>query len=41
LPLAYLRELGVVPVEVTSVVADDPLERIVAGYRRYLLDERG
>ena len=41
LPLAYLREVGVVPVEVTSVVVDDPLERILAGYRRYLLDERG
>ena len=40
-PLAYLCEVGVVPVEVTSVVVDDPLERILAGYRRYLLDERG
>ena len=28
LPLAYLSEVAVVPVEVTSVVVDDPLERI-------------
>jgi integrase/recombinase XerD len=41
LPLGYLREVGVVPAGVTVAVVDDPLERIVAGYRRYLLDERG
>jgi len=41
LPLEYLRERGVVPPEAPPVVVDDPLERIVAGYRRYLLDERG
>ncbi len=41
LPLEYLRERGVVPPEAPLVVVDDPLERIVAGYRRYLLDERG
>jgi hypothetical protein len=41
LPLEYLREVGVVPAGVTLAVVDDPVERIVAGYRRYLLDERG
>ena len=41
LPLEYLRALGVVPAEVTPDVVEDPLERILAGYRRYLLDERG
>lgn len=40
LPLEYLRELGVVPVETTSVVVDDPVERVLAGYSRYLFDER-
>src|SRR5512132_2213239 len=44
LPLEYLRELGVVPAApavVVVVVVDDPLERLLAGYRRYLLEERG
>jgi hypothetical protein len=41
LPLEYLRELGVVPADVMPAVVDDPLERILAGYRRYLVDERG
>jgi integrase/recombinase XerD len=40
LPLAYLRELGVVPGETVSVVMDDPVERVLAGYSRYLFDER-
>jgi len=40
LPLEYLRELGVVPAAPTRVV-DDPLERLLAGYTRYLFDERG
>lgn len=40
LPLGYLRELGVVPSETTSVVVDDPVERVLAGYSRYLFDER-
>src|SRR5207244_8636820 len=37
LPLEYLRELGVVPVAPARVV-DDPLERLLAGYGRYLFD---
>ena len=40
LPLEYLRELGVVPGEMTSVVVDDPVELVLAGYGRYLFDER-
>jgi integrase/recombinase XerD len=40
LPLEYLRELGVVPAAPSRVV-DDPLERLLAGYGRYLFDERG
>ena len=40
LPLAYLRELGVVPGETTSATAGDPVERVLAGYSRYLFDER-
>jgi integrase/recombinase XerD len=40
LPLEYLRELRVVPGETTSVVVDDPVERVLAGYGRYLFDER-
>lgn len=40
LPLEYLRELGVAPAA-GRVVVDDPLERLLAGYRRYLFDERG
>jgi integrase len=39
--LEYLRGVGVVPAEVTPVAVDDPLERILAGFRRWLLDERG
>ena len=41
LPLEYLRELGVVPAAAAPAVVEDPLERILADYRRYLLDERG
>jgi integrase len=41
LPLGYLRELEVVPVAPTLAVVHDPLERLLAGYRRYLLEERG
>jgi integrase/recombinase XerD len=40
LPLGYLRELGVVPAALARVV-DDPLERLLVGYTRYLFDERG
>ena len=39
LPLAYLRELGVVPPP--ARVADGPLERLLADYRWYLARERG
>jgi integrase/recombinase XerD len=39
LPLEYLRELGLV--SAARVVAEDPIERVLAGYRRYLLCERG
>ncbi len=39
LPLEYLRELGVVPLSASTV--DGPLERLVADFGRYLLDERG
>jgi integrase/recombinase XerD len=41
LPLGYLRELGVVPAATAPAAVDDPLERLLAGYRRYLFDERG
>jgi integrase/recombinase XerD len=41
LPLEYLRELGVVPAAAAPVVVDDPLERLLVGFRRYLVDERG
>lgn len=41
LPLEYLRELGVVPAAPAPAVTDDPLERLLEGYRRYLLVERG
>ena len=40
LPLEFLRELGVAPVELT-VAVDDPVERLLSEYRRYLFDERG
>ena len=38
LPLAYLHEIGVVPV---PAVAEGPLERLLCDYRRYLARERG
>ena len=41
LPLEYLRELGVVPAAPAAAVVDDPLERLLADYSRYLLEERG
>jgi len=41
LPFAYLRELGVVPGATAPAAVDDPLERLLEGYRRYLFDERG
>jgi integrase/recombinase XerD len=40
LPLEYLCELGIVPGPRASVVVDDPIERLLADYARYLLDER-
>lgn len=40
LPLAYLRGIGAVPVA-TSAVADGPVGRVLEGYRRWLLSERG
>lgn len=40
LPLEYLRELGVVPSVATVAVVDDRLERLLADYGRYLVDER-
>jgi site-specific recombinase XerD len=39
LPLAYLRELGAVPVAV-PVIVQGPLEQLLADYGRYLLCER-
>jgi integrase/recombinase XerD len=39
LPLEYLHELGVVPAP-SAVVAEGPLEQVLAEYRRYLLIER-
>jgi site-specific recombinase XerD len=39
-PLGFLRELGMVPVP-GPVVADGPVEEVLEGYRRWLLDERG
>lgn len=41
LPLEYLRELGVVSAASTPTVVDDPREWLLAGFRRYLLVERG
>jgi integrase/recombinase XerD len=41
LPLEYLRELGVVPADLAPTAVDDPIERLLVGYGRYLLDERG
>ena len=40
LPLGYLRELGVAPAP-APVLAQGPLEELLADYRRYLLVERG
>jgi site-specific recombinase XerD len=40
LPVEYLREVGVVPSS-PAVVADGPVEEVLAGYRRYMLSERG
>jgi integrase/recombinase XerD len=40
LPLGYLRELGVAPVPAPAL-AHDPLEELLADYRRYLSIERG
>lgn len=40
LPLEYLREVGVVPSPV-PVLAEGPLEELLAGYRGYLVLERG
>ena len=40
LPLAYLRELGAAPVAV-AVLAQGPLEELLADYRLYLRVERG
>lgn len=40
LPLRYLRELEVAPAA-PAIVMDDPLERVLEGYRRYLFEERG
>lgn len=39
LPLEYLRWLGAVPLSAQTV--DGPLERLLADFGRYLLDERG
>ncbi|MEO5744804.1 MAG: tyrosine-type recombinase/integrase [Terracoccus sp.] len=38
-PIAYLRDIGVVPPEVRSVA--DPVSQILARYRTYLITERG
>jgi integrase/recombinase XerD len=40
LPLEFLRELAVVPAG-RALAVDDPLERLLSEYRRYLFDERG
>jgi integrase/recombinase XerD len=40
LPLEYLGELGVVPAVIASGVTDDPVERLLVDYGRYLFDER-
>jgi integrase/recombinase XerD len=41
LPLEYLRGLAAVPAMPGMPVLDDPLERLLADFGRYLLDERG
>lgn len=38
-PLAYLKEIGVLPA--ASAAVDGPVERLLADYRRYLAGERG
>lgn len=40
LPLGYLRAVGAIPV-VAPVVVDGPVEELLAGFRCYLLVERG
>jgi site-specific recombinase XerD len=40
LPLEYLREVQVVPAVTAGAEVGDPLERVLADYRRYLFDER-
>ena len=40
LPLQYLREIGIVMPPAPTIV-DDPVEQLLADYRRYLLIERG
>src|SRR6266545_6201393 len=40
LPVGYLRAVGAVP-GVAPVVRDGPVEELLAGFRRYLLIERG
>jgi integrase/recombinase XerD len=40
LPLEYLREVQVVPAVRARAGVGDPLERVLADYRRYLFDER-
>ena len=40
LPLEYLRELGVVPAVTASAVVEDRWGLLLAGYGRYLFDER-
>jgi integrase/recombinase XerD len=39
-PLGYLREIGVVPAAAVEEV-EGPVEELLAGYRRYLVRERG
>lgn len=40
LPLGYLRALGVAPAAPAPVIADGPVEELLAGYCRYLRVER-
>ncbi len=40
LPLAYLREVGAVP-PAAAVVSEGPWTEVLAGYRDYLVQERG
>ena len=41
LPLEFLRGVGVVPVESSVAVVDDPVRWLLEGDRRFLLVERG